>query len=127
MENERLRELQKKHPLPEMVNWEECNAFFRSVCDLYPEIAYFRYLMEKAYGASILQVRQLSEASAAVFRCLHDDLSYCYQNVFVRTSTGAEDRPAEYRLLRELLFTKYGGLSEEVLSGIYSDYLRVDR
>lgn len=108
--------------LPKTIDWQEINDFFENNPFKRGEI-----LSTKWKESDAFQKFSLSTESMKVLECLHDDLYDCYYRIFARDENGNENRPEEYRLLREALFLKYGSISESVLSGIYSDYLIADR
>ncbi len=107
--------------VPLNVDWEEINNFFESNS--------FRgeLLSPKWSGSALFRTASLSDKSMLVLQCLHEDLYRCYHTIFVRDKNGNEDRPEEYKLLRELLFSKYHNISETILQQIYHDYLLLDR
>lgn len=107
--------------IPQNVDWKEINSFFESnsFCG--------ELLSPEWRNSDLFHTALLSDKSMQVLECLHEDLYQCYRTVFVRDRNGNEDRREEYKLLRELLFSKYSNISEITLQQIYSAYLVSDR
>lgn len=108
--------------LPEDIDWTELNKFFEDNNSFSSKI-----LLKTWKEDAVFQDTYLSDTSILVLECLYNDLSKCYSNIFAHDENGKEDRPEEYRLLRQWLFLKYNNLSERVLIGIYHGYLNADR
>ena len=107
--------------LPVDIDWEEINCFFES------NLFRGELLSPEWKKSDFLYTTTLANNSLQVLQCLHEDLYECYNTIFARDKNGNEDRPEEYKLLRELLFRKYHYISEEVLWQIYHAYLFLDR
>lgn len=108
--------------LPLNIDWKEINNFFDKNKSFRIAI-----LSDDWQKDSVIQNAFLSKKSLEALKCLHDDLSWCFSNIYARDITGKEDRMEEYRLLHHHLFSKYSKISESVLKSIYYDYLYIDR
>lgn len=108
--------------LPVNIDWNEINAFLAAT-------KFYKQLLWKDWRKSdAFTIYPISDTSIDCLKCLHEDLSSCYEGgAFVFDENGNEDRGEEYRILRENLYSKYSRIEAKILDGIYYHYLQEDR
>lgn len=119
----------ENNALPPHINWAEINGF----------------LTDSGYGTNMpgclwfminwelqpcvndgLNSGQLSKKSLRALQCLSKDMEHLYRNVYVyydHAFSETEDTDTKFKYVKELLETKYGGLSEDFRGIIYEQFV----